>query len=341
MSQEIIDWETHFYSQQLFDFVKGRTEHPYYHYSEEHRSYRMEYCPGVAVSHGETLLKNLLDISENRIAQMDEVGITRQILSLSEPGTEWLYNDSNTALSIVKDANDILYEATQKFPDRFSGFAALAPQTPVESAKELERCIDELGFIGWLTHANYGEDKYLDDKVYMPILEVCADRDIPIYLHPTIPEMEPFWKYGFSLAGSALGFQYCTAMCLMRMILGGVFDQFPKLKIILGHMGETLPFLMERLDFSYTKPWFDKGDRPDLERIPSQVLRDNVYVTTSGRFYEPLLKYCIEAMGIEHMMFATDFPYESMEESVNFISNANISPSEKEAIFSANAARFF
>ena len=340
MTESIIDWETHFYSPGLFEYLQHRTNDPYYHYDSNRKCYRMEYCPGVVVSHGEHIINQLLDLEQQRLALMDQEGIDVQVLSLSEPGVEWMYTDGLAADELAKDANDLLYEAIQRHPSRYMGFAALAPQAADKAIVELERCVTKLGFIGWLTHANYGPDLFLDEARFFPVLEACEQLNVPIYIHPTIPAVEALHKYGFSLAGSPMGFQFGVALCFMRMVLAGIFDRLPKLKIILGHMGETLPFLMERLDFTYDKAWFSADDRPSLQRKPSDVLTQNVMMTTSGRYSEPLLRYIMDVMGHDRLMFASDYPYEGMGEGIQFIRNASISDAEKQAILRNNSATY-
>ncbi len=335
----IIDFETHFYSPELLQVICNRTEYPYYVVDKTAQNHRMFYAPGVAANHSADFIELLLDIGANRIQLMDACGIDIQVLSLSEPSVEWM-TDSAKATDLARNANDGLAAAMHQYPTRFKGFAALAPQDPQQAVKELQRCVNQLGFVGWLTHSNFGKDNYLDNKQYWPILEAAEALNVPIYLHPLIPAMEPFYKYGFSLAGPALGFQFETAMCLLRMILAGVFDEFPRLRIMLGHLGETLPFLMERLDFTFDKAWFSKEDRPQLLRKPSEVLCQNVYVTVSGRFCEATLRYTLEVMGPDHVLFATDHPYEMMHESVDFIKNANIPESHRLQIFNGNAKLF-
>lgn len=335
----IVDFETHFYSPTLLQYICSRTEHPYYIVDKATQNHRMMYAPGVAANHDAAFIDKLLDIGEKRIKLMDQCGVDIQVLSLSEPSVAWM-SDVAQATSIAHDANEVLADAIKQYPTRFKGFAALAPQNPQHAVKELQYCIDNLGFFGWLTHSNYGEGKYLDDKQYWPILEAAQALNAPIYLHPLIPAMEPFYKYGFALAGPSLGFQFETALCLFRMILGGVFDEFPRLRIMLGHLGETMPFLMERLDFTFVKPWFNKTDRPQLKRLPSEVLRENIYITVSGRYYEPALRYILESMGSDHVLFASDYPYETLDEGVNFIKNAKISEQDRNKVFNGNAKTF-
>ena len=167
---------------------------------------------------------------------MDRAGVDVQILSLTAPGFEQF--EASAATAMAKKTNDLLAGVIQKHPDRFMGFAALAPQNPEEAVNELERAVKDLGFKGWNTHSNYG-DSYLDDKKYWPILEKAAELDTLIYLHPTIPAIPQLWKYGFALAGAPFGFGFETAMCAM---------QLPRLKVIMS------PWL------SSAKPTRTRGD---------------------------------------------------------------------------------
>ncbi|MCH9614673.1 MAG: 2-keto-4-carboxy-3-hexenedioate hydratase [Chlamydiia bacterium] len=336
---KIIDIETHFYTPEFVHFLENKHDYPRY-VRDNPEQRHMLYTPEIRVTHGNALVDNLLDINEKRLKTMDEAGIDLQILSLSEPNVPWV-RDADLAVHCAHESNNALFEATKKHPDRFQGFACLAPQAVNTAVRELERCVHKLGFVGWLTHSNYGLNRYLDDQTYWPILEAAEALNVPIYIHPIIPAIEQFYKYGFALAGPSLGFQFETALCLMRMILGGVFDRFPKLRIILGHLGETMPYLMERLDAAFVQEWFSEEDRPKLKRIPSQDLKENVYVTISGRYYEPALKYTLEAMGIDRILFASDYPYESMQNGVDFIKNCALTDDQRTKIYSGNAEKLF
>ena len=331
-----IDFEAHFYSREFFEYLQQREGYPHYVLDREGMNPRIWYAPDVSVRHGELLVNRLLDLDSARIEMLDAAGIDLQILSLSEPGVELFDAAAGTALA--RSTNDVLAEAISNYPDRFKGFAALAPQDPHAAVRELERAVKELGFVGWLTHSNFG-DTYLDHRKYWPILEGAEALDVPIYIHPSFPAIAQLHDYGFALAGAPFGFQFETAMCLMRMILNGVFDRFPKLKVILGHFGETLPFLIERIDFPFVRPWFDPEDRPDIQRKPSDVLRQNMFVTTSGRFFEPALRCTIDALGIDRVLFASDYPYESMSDSVDFIESTALSAEDRRKVYQENAAQ--
>ncbi len=342
---KIIDFEAHFYTKSCLNYMCKRDKYPRFVAASESGSYNIEFSKEVVLYHGKPCIDKLLDIGTGRIAAMDQAGVTLQILSLTTPSLD-ITDPNNDLVSLVQEANDELFAAIQQNPTRLKGFAALATDNIPAAAKELERAISKLGFVGWLTHSNLGDGKYLDDKSYWPLFEAAQSLQVPIYLHPMVPGMKEFGKYGITSAGPALGFQFDTALCLMRMILAGVFDEFPHLKIILGHLGETMPFLMERLDFSYTnealghEPEFVKI-RPKIKKLPSEVLRENVYVATSGRFYHPVLEYTVQAMGADSVLFASDYPYESLPKSVNFIKESKLSNDIIQKICIDNAGEFF
>ena len=330
-----IDFEAHFYTREYIDYLFERTQCPHYSPDPETNGPRMWYTPEVSIHHGQVLLDNLSDIGEKRIALMDEFGVDVQVLSLSEPPCEMF--EPAIGGKLAGNANDALAEAVARNPDRFIGFAALAPKDIDGAVKEFERAVKELGFKGWKTHSNYG-DSYLDDEQYRPILAAAERLGVPIYLHPAYPAIPELSKYGVSLATAPFGFGFETAMCLMRLILAGVFDQYPNLKIILGHLGEAMPFLMTRMDFPYVKPWFNPADRPPLKRKPSDVMRENVFVTTSGNYFPPAFQCTLEAMGVGRILLGTDYPYEDPKECVRFIDDLPISSEDKEKINHLNAA---
>jgi predicted TIM-barrel fold metal-dependent hydrolase len=197
--------------------------------------------------------------------------------------------------------------------------------------------VKDLGFKGWNTHSNFA-DSYLDDKKYLPILERAAELGVPVYIHPTVPAIPQAKGYGFALAGAPFGFGLETALCMMRLIYSGVFDKWPNLKVILGHLGEGLPFLFKRIDWAYVRP-FDPAARPKLSRKPSEYLKDNVLVTTSGNYFAPAFTCTYEALGIENILLGSDYPYEDPEECIEFIEGLPVSQDDKDRIYSVNARR--
>ena len=329
-----IDFETHFVTK---DYVRVMEEHqgyPRYIINKQTGNRRLHYTDDVGEPLGDALLNKLLDTGESRLKDMDAAGIDVQVLSLTSPGVEQFDPALGTALA--RECNDQLAEIVQSHPDRFAGFAALAPNDPEAAADELERAVEQLGLKGWKTHSNYG-GTYLDDEEYWPILEKAERLDVPIYLHPAVPAMPQMRKYGFALAGAPFGFGIEASMCMMRLIYSGVFDKHPGLKILLGHLGEGLPFLMQRLDFAYERPWFDPDARPDLERRPSDYLKENTFVTTSGNYLPAAFMCTYEVMGTDRILLATDYPYEDSNECMRFLEELPITTEDREKIYYQNA----
>jgi len=338
-----IDLEAHFFTKAVFNYLETRKEFPILMKEKESGSYNLRFTDQISLFQNSEFIDVLCDLGNKRIKAMDEAGLDIQVLSFSSPGVDELAPDHHTANAFAIELNDILFETMKRYPTRFMGFAAISPYHPQLAVNELERAILKLGFVGWLAHANFGPSDYLDNKKYWPLLEAAEHLNIPIYLHPTTPLTKEYGKYGFALGGPPLGFQFETALCLLRMIYAGVFDQFPKLQIILGHMGETLPFLIpDRIDWAYSNPNISKlkgfiKERPHIKRTPSQVIMENIYVTTSGRFSKPLLNYTLEVMGEDRVMLATDYPYENLIQGLAFIRECNLPQQVFDKICSKNA----
>jgi len=334
-----IDTEAHFYTREYQEYMLARKETPR---EESYKGYiRLWYEPNVWQPQGLGLLDSLLDLAEGRVRDMDEAGIDMQVLSLSAPGCEDFSPSDGTALS--KKTNDEMSKVIKRYPDRFIGLAALAPQSPVEAADELERAVKELGLRGVKTHSHIG-DTYLDDKKYWVIFERAEKLGVPIYLHPTTPNpamLKSYSDYGFSLAGPVLGFGAETALHAMRLIYSGVFDKYPGLKIILGHLGEGLIFWIDRIDFAFKKQWMDEELRPKIKRPPSEYIKDNFIVTTSGMFAVPAFMCVFQEIGADRIMFAVDYPYEKSQEAVRFMEKVPISDIDKEKIYHLTAEKLF
>lgn len=338
-----IDLETHFYTKAVFDYLQQRTQFPKLTQENEPGAFNLRFTEQITLFQSQEFIDILCDIGSKRIKVMDEAGLDIQVLSFSSPGIDEFEPDYATAASMAIDLNDLLFDAIKKHPTRFMGFATISPYNPAQAVKELERAISKLGFVGWLAHSNFGENNYFDDKKYWPLFEAAETLNIPIYLHPTTPLTKEFAKYGFALAGPALGFQFDVSLCLLRMIYAGVFDQFPNLKIILGHLGETIPFLVpDRIDWAYANPNISKlpgfiKERPAIKKTPSEVIFENVYVTTSGRFSKTTLEFTLKIMGENKVMLATDYPYENLSDSMNFIRSCGLPDKTLQKICSGNA----
>jgi 5-carboxyvanillate decarboxylase len=334
-----IDTEAHFYTREYQDYLFSRKKPPR---EELHKGYvRLWYEPHIWEPHGLEIEDKLLDISQGRLKNMDAAGIDIQVLSLSTPGCEQFSPARGMALS--RKTNEELYTAINKYPDRFVGLATLAPQSPEEAAKELERAVKELGLKGAKINSHI-RGSFLDEKKYWPIFEVADNLDVPIFLHPNTPNpsaIKPYVDYGFALAGPTWGFGAEAALQTMRLIYSGVFDKYPNLKVILGHFGEGLIFWMYRIDFSFKKPWMDEELRPKIKQLPSEYIRKNFYVNTSGMHSIPAFLSVYLEQGADHMMFAADYPYENSEEAAKFIDEIPASEADKEKIQHSVAEKLF
>lgn len=285
--------------------------------------------------------RKLLDLDDERIADMDATGISRQVVSLTAPGVQVL--DAATAVSVAASANDQLAEAVQRHPDRYSALAAMAPQDPPAAAKEIERGIDTLGFNGVILNSHtHGE--YFDNQKFWEIFEAAEQLNAPIYLHPTTPSkgmIEPLLESG--LDGAIYGFAVETGMHLLRIILSGAFDRFPKLRIVVGHLGEALPFWLFRLDFMHAAMVRAKryeSVKPLKKRV-SDYLRQNVWITTSGMAWEPAIMFVRSVIGADHVMYAMDYPYQFVPAEVEVTDNLPLSDAEKRAFYQTNAETVF
>lgn len=282
--------------------------------------------------------EQLVDLGEGRIREMDEVGIDIHVLSLTSPGVQVFPGDLGAELA--KDANDQLAKAIRKNPDRFLGLAAVAPQLPETAALEIERAINTLGLRGIIINSHTGGE-YLDCTKYWPILEAAESSSFPIYLHPQSPSpkmIEPYLDYGLYFAG--WGFAAETSLHAMRLIMSGVFDEFPRLKIILGHMGEGIPFWLDRIDNRYLLQ-VKIGAVREMKKLPSEYFLENFVITTSGMAFGAPLKLSIETLGPERILFAADYPYESMSEAVEFMDAVSVSNEERHMIYHGNAEALF
>lgn len=281
----------------------------------------------------------LADIGAKRLAEMDAAGIDMQVLSLQYPGTEQCAEDE--AIAVARESNDFLADAVKKNPKRCAGLAALPTAAPEKAAAELESRV-RAGFKGAIING-HNRGRYLDDKFYTPILECAEKLDVPIHIHPTPPPKPVLDTYygGFNpmltemLAGGAWGWHIETAVHVIRMISGGVFDRFPRLQIVIGHMGEGLPFLFQRFDIM--PPAVTK-----LKRQYKDYLRENVHYTFSGFNFPPaFLDLFLELGGVDRIMFSADHPYQSMPQARAFLDQIPVPAADKERIAHGNAEKLF
>jgi 5-carboxyvanillate decarboxylase len=275
-----------------------------------------------------------------KIADMDSAGIDVFLLSIVAPGVQVFGPDEGTALA--QRINDSLFAQIQQHPSRFAGLATVAPQNPHGAAKEVDRAISQLGLNGIIINS-HTNGEFLDDPKFWPIFEACIRNDAALYLHPWSPCEEmigPYEKY--QLFGAMSGLAAECSLHALRMILGGVFDEFPALRVVLGHGGEGLPYWLYRLDDIHgLLNSMNAPGLPKLERHPSEYIRSNFYITTSGMFWDPVLEFCVKVMGADHVMFAIDSPFASSQVAADFMRNAPLSDTDKALIASGNARRIF
>lgn len=281
------------------------------------------------------ILAQILDLGASRLQGLDEAGIDMQVLSLNTPGFEHV--PAADAIPLARAVNDELAAAIRQHPTRFAGFAVLPTLDPQAAATELERAVTQLGLKGAMLYGQ-PEGGFLDDSSYWEIFARAEALNVPIYLHPAAPAPGTLKIYEGcpELIGPLWSFTVDSATQALRLIISGVFDQFPKLTIILGHLGETLPYLLGRLDSRWQ---FFAGKHRSQEK-PSHYVRHNFLVTTSGIFYDPALLCACSALGVDRVLFAVDFPYEQNCVGAAFIESAPLSAEEKQKIASLNAERW-
>ncbi len=334
-----IDIEAHFVTEEYVNYMLSRTEAP--REERDEKAIRQWLTPELVVPRSVVFENKLLDFSNERIAEMDEAGVDIQLVSLVLPGCEQFEASEGTA--VARKANDELCRIINKQPNRFCGMAALAPQDPEGAAQELERAVKELGFKGTQINSN-ARGEYLDDKKYWCIFEKAESLGVPIYIHPCVPSpcmAKPYIEYGMALSGPPLGFGAEVILHAMRLIYSGVFDKYPGLQIVLGHLGEGLPFWLDRIDFFWSKPWSEKSNRPQISKKPSDYVKANFSVTTSGMFFMPALMATYLALGADRMIFASDYPYEDSRQAAKAVEAMPICDTDKEKIFHLNVEKLF
>jgi 2,3-dihydroxybenzoate decarboxylase len=289
----------------------------------------------------------LTDVGPERIRRMDAAGIDVQVLSHVQPGVQTLEHD--TAIRMSREVNDWLGTVIREYPTRFAGFAMLPTQSPMDAADELERTVCHLGLKGALINGHTG-GRYLDDDWFSPIFERAQSLDVPIYIHPTDPphEIIDIYYKDCPMMMQSWGWQVETGTHLLRLISRGIFDRFPNLKIIVGHMGELIPFGLKRINAALTMGnWLlasqsKVAESPDERRMQKSVsyyMRANVLITTSGAFDQAALNCAIAELGIDNILFSVDDPFGDNFEGVDFLHEAHLSKEDKEKLAHENAAR--
>jgi uncharacterized protein len=291
--------------------------------------------PGAAGQYMAEVGKKLVDLGEGRIADMDAAGIDMQVLSLSAMDES---TGSDSANERARSSNDLLAEAVRRCPRRYAGFASLPLADPDSAAAELERCVTKLGLVGAMIDGTI-DGQFLDHMRFEPILAAAEKLDVPLYLHPAPPPRPVYDAYysglpeavAHSLSIAGWGWHAEAGLHSLRLVVSGVFDRFPKLQIIIGHMGEFIPYCLARSDLLLTRA------APHLRRRVRDYFHTNFHITTSGYFTVPPLLCAMMVFGVESILFAVDYPYSPNASGRRLLDSAPISPGDLEKIAHANA----
>jgi predicted TIM-barrel fold metal-dependent hydrolase len=293
-------------------------------------------------SHNPVGYQRLYDRGPLRLEQMDAAGIDFQILSLFDPGVQE-EPDIARAVDLARRANDDLAETVRGNPLRFGGFATLATQDPDAAASELERAVTEMGLVGGLING-HSRGRYLDDPAYEPLFGCAEALGAPIYLHPTTPHpavmdawFAPYVSDGLHLA--SWGFAVEAGTHVLRLIYSGLFDKFPRLQLIIGHLGEMLPFAAYRIDRYYGLG--GNGSSHELKRLPSEYLKSNFHMTMSGNFCAPAFACTLDVMGADRVMFSVDYPMDDNHTGAAFLRDYPMDDAARRKVGSGNALRLF
>jgi predicted TIM-barrel fold metal-dependent hydrolase len=301
------------------------------HYADPAVLARGDGAGGGRLAH---LVSKLTDLGELRLGEMDAAGIDFQVISHAPSAIQQI--DASEARQLATQANDRLHDAVDRNPERFAGFAALPTGDPKAAADELERTVRQLGFKGAMIHGRT-RDEFHDLQKFWPIYERAQQLDVPIYIHPGPPHPAVQQAYYADyladypgLSSAAWGFTIDTANQVVRMILSGLFDAYPNLKIIIGHMGEGIPFLVDRIDESL--------NRPGGKTIPfKDIFCKHFWITTSGHFSTPALLCALLEMGIDHILFSVDWPYVDNLPGARWMETLPLSAEDKEKMLNRNA----
>ncbi|MEJ1966972.1 MAG: amidohydrolase family protein [Gammaproteobacteria bacterium] len=278
----------------------------------------------------------LLDLDGERLKIMDESAIDMAVLAMTSTGVQQLEVDE--AVRVAENGNDLLAAAIARHPTRYAGLATIPVQSPRLAVKEMERAITQLGLNGVMINS-HTNGEYLDEHQYWPILEAAAGLDATVYIHPRAPSpamREPYRRY--QLEHAIWGYAVEVGLHAVKLLMCGVFDRYPDLRIVIGHMGENIPYALYRMDWMHGHFNFD---RPKLKLTPSEYFKRNFTITTSGVNWVPALELCLKVLGPDKIMWAVDYPYQETVEATQWLNDAPISDDDRAKIFHKNAERLF
>ena len=334
---KVIDMEHHYIVPELLEYLSTRTEAPRYDKESKFLQFR-EGAAGMSLNipslNGNGIFyDDIINFGEGRLAMMDSAGIDIAVLSAA-PLIEDLPDEA--AVKFARMSNDRVYELTQSHPDRFLGAATLPSTNIDEAIKELHRCVEELGFKYWHTNSNYFHEHLYDEK-YEPLLAEAEKMGCAIYIHPQFADDKELLDagQGYMYTGAGLGFGQDVMRTCTRMIINGTFDRYPKLRIIIGHLGEYFPFVLDRMDDRFGQD----PHRVMKHDISWYFQNGNVLVTTSGNPSREAFECTVKKLGMENIMFGSDYPFESSNKALDFLNSLGLSVNEKEQLFNGNAEK--
>ena len=333
-----IDFENHFYTPDFLEFLSKRTAAPYYSFDTGELTWIDDECGKVSITE-EGVRDKLSDLGEARLKVLDDAGMDVAVLSHA---VNFAYMQDPSHIELARKHNDWLAEACRAHPDRYVGTAALPIWDIDESLREIERCVNELGFVGFHTHSNFGPNGYIDDDRYKPILAKCAELGAYVYLHPSVPHNPRYFrKYGNGFACAAFGFTMDTATTLACLVVSGIFDECPDLHVLVGHLGEGIPYYIHRitrnLEWPFCKPQC-KNEKPF-----DWYFKHNIWLTTSGMCEKPSFMLAKEEIGADRILIGTDYPFGGMVDkdghgyTIKFLDSLDLTPEEREMVYFRNA----
>lgn len=326
---KMIDFEAHYYSDAMFKALCSRTQYPYCE-NEKIIHYTDDFFSPVIPE----VLLHIEESVQTRLKEMDACGVSTQVLGNSQLIEEMPADES---IACAKATNNLIYKVSKDHPGRFICFGTFPVRDVNAAVSEMERCKNELGFKGWMTFSNFG-DSYIDEPQYLPLLAAAERLKLPIYIHPSAPKIDRLCGLGHAMAAGAMGFTIDTAITLARLIYQGVFDRFPSLQVIIGHLGEGLPYSLDRMDQVSRKM---KAVVNKNEHEPSYYFKNNIWVTTSGIFSNDTFTCAKSVLGIDRILFGSDYPYEPLSKAADYVRELELSESDRAKVCYENSERLF
>ena len=324
-----IDFEGHVLSQDVLDLLSARTGVPRYDTASHLLYHTAEFSVNIDRFGPEG--KFFKDAGDQRISVMDQNGVDIQIIGMGD-GLCGL--PAEEGMPLTKTINEVKFDFIQKHPDRFLGYVDLNPHDVNAACREMERCAKEFGFVAWQTMSNFGSC-YLDDDKFFPLLQTAAELGLPVYIHPDAPFEGRMTGLGQQLAGAGAGFGNDVIATLLRLLFKGVLDRLPDLVLITGHLGEGLPFTFDRIVNKCSRP----AGAPAASKRPLAEYFENIYYSTSGVFSVPAFDCTKRVMGMDHIVFGSDYPFEPLEKTVAWHNSLSLTEAERTALYEGNAKR--